>query len=74
MRQYIIKIMSGEQISIGKSIEDRRSNQNSKKSNVDINVLLNRVRADQKKEKIENFVFVSLIALFVVITGVIISL
>jgi len=49
-------------------------NQNTKKSNVDINVLLNRVRADQKKEKFENVVFVSLIALFVIITGVIISL
>ena len=66
--------MSGEQISIGKSIKDRRSNQNSKKSNVDINVLLNRVRADQKKEKFENAVFISLISLFVIITGVIISL
>ncbi len=66
--------MSGEQISIDKNIEDKKLNQNTKKSNVDINVLLNRVRADQKKEKIENVVFVSLIALFVIITGVIISL
>ena len=66
--------MSGEQISIDKNIKDKKLNQNTKKSNVDINVLLNRVRADQKKEKIENVVFVSLIALFVVITGVIISL
>ncbi len=66
--------MSGEQISIDKNIEDKKLNQNTKKSNVDINVLLNRVRADQKKEKFENVVFVSLIALFVIITGVIISL
>ncbi len=66
--------MSGEQISIVKNIEDKKLNQNTKKSNVDINVLLNRVRADQKKEKFENVVFVSLIALFVIITGVIISL
>ena len=66
--------MSGEQISIVKNIEDKKLNQNTKKSNVDINVLLNRVRADQKKEKFENIVFVSLIALFVIITGVIISL
>ena len=66
--------MSGEQISIDKNIKDKKLNQNTKKSNVDINVLLNRVRADQKKEKIENVVFVSLIALFVIITGVIISL
>ena len=66
--------MSGEQISIDKNIKDKNLNQNTKKSNVDINVLLNRVRADQKKEKFENVVFVSLIALFVIITGVIISL
>ena len=66
--------MSGEQISIDKNIKDKKLNQNTKKSNVDINVLLNRVRADQKKEKFENVVFVSLIALFVIITGVTISL
>ena len=66
--------MSGEQISIDKNIKDRKLNQNTKKSNVDINVLLNRVRADQKKEKFENAVFISLISLFVIITGVIISL
>ncbi len=45
-----------------------------KKRNVDINVLLNRVRADQKKEKLENIVFISLISVFIIITGVIISL
>tara|TARA_Y100001970_G_C14073778_1_gene770875 strand:- start:403 stop:603 length:201 start_codon:yes stop_codon:yes gene_type:complete len=66
--------MSGEQISIDKDIKDKKLNQNTKKSNVDINVLLNRVRADQKKEKFENAVFISLISLFVIITGVIISL
>ena len=66
--------MSGEQISIDKDIKDKKLNQNTKKSNVDITVLLNRVRADQKKEKFENAVFISLISLFVIITGVIISL
>ena len=66
--------MSGEQISLDNNIKDKNLNQNTKKSNVDINVLLNRVRADQKKEKFKNVVFVSLIALFVIITGVIISL
>ena len=66
--------MSREQISLDNNIKDKNLNQNTKKSNVDINVLLNRVRADQKKEKFENVVFVSLIALFVIITGVIISL
>ena len=66
--------MSGELISIDNNIKDKKLNQNTKKSNVDINVLLNRVRADQKKEKFENAVFISLISLFVIITGVIISL
>ena len=53
--------MSGEQISIDKDIKDKKLNQNTKKSNVDINVLLNRVRADQKKEKFENAVFISMV-------------
>ncbi len=66
--------MSGEQISIEREIKEKVTNKNMKKRNVDINVLLNRVRADQKKEKLENIVFISLISVFVIITGVIISL
>ena len=66
--------MSGEQISIERDIKEKGTDTNIKKKNVDINVLLNRVRADQKKEKLENIVFISLISVFVIITGVIISL
>tara|TARA_B100001123_G_C14859335_1_gene847362 strand:+ start:101 stop:301 length:201 start_codon:yes stop_codon:yes gene_type:complete len=66
--------MSGEQISIERDIKEKGTDKNMKKRNVDINVLLNRVRADQKKEKLENIVFISLISVFVIITGVIISL
>tara|TARA_Y100001970_G_scaffold288652_1_gene416587 strand:- start:4331 stop:4531 length:201 start_codon:yes stop_codon:yes gene_type:complete len=66
--------MSGEQISIERDIKEKGTDKNMKKRNVDINVLLNRVRADQKKEKLENIVFISLISVFIIITGVIISL
>tara|TARA_B100001175_G_scaffold172606_1_gene146493 strand:+ start:475 stop:696 length:222 start_codon:yes stop_codon:yes gene_type:complete len=41
---------------------------------VDINVLMDRVRVEKKKEKKENLIFLSLIASAIVITGVIASL
>jgi len=41
---------------------------------VDINVLLNKVRAANKKEKIENTIFFSLVAMVIVVTGIIVSL
>ena len=41
---------------------------------VDINVLMDRVREEKKKEKKENIIFLSLIASVVLITGVIASL
>ena len=40
---------------------------------VDINILLDRVRAEKKKEKKENLIFLSLIASVILITGVIAS-
>ena len=45
-----------------------------KKKRVDINILLNKVRADKKKEKLENFVIISLVSLSVLATGLIVSL
>ena len=48
------------------------SNIQSKK--VDINILLSRVRADEKKEQLESNVFFGLIAVAVIVTGVIASL
>ncbi len=45
-----------------------------KKNRVDINILLNRVRADKKKEKFETFVIISLVSLSVLATGLIVSL
>ena len=41
---------------------------------VDINVLLNKVRADQKKERFENGIFFGLVAGVILVTGIIISL
>ena len=43
-------------------------------SRVDINVLMDRVREEKKKEKKENIIFMSLIASVILITGVIASL
>ena len=41
---------------------------------VDINILMDRVREEKKKEKKENIIFLSLIASAILITGVIASL
>ena len=46
----------------------------SKKKRVDINVLLNKVRSAQKKEKMESTIFFGLVAAVIVITGIIISI
>ena len=50
------------------------SNSSQSSKRVDINVLLSKVRDDEKKQKKENLVFFSLVASVVVITGIIASL
>ena len=50
--------------------QDKKLN---KKNRVDINILLNRVRADKKKEKLETLAIISLVSLSVLATGLIIS-
>ena len=72
--------MSGEQITKN-SIETQTLEgelhslkNSSKKKRVDINVLLNKVRSAQKKEKMESTIFFSLVAAVIVVTGVIISI
>ena len=50
--------------------QDKKLN---KKNRVDINILLNRVRADKKKEKLETIAIISLVSLSVLATGLIIS-
>ena len=51
-----------------------KSNKINSKKRVDINVLLNRVRADKKKEKLESSIFFGIISLTVILVGVIVSL
>ena len=62
-------IIDGEDLSL-----DLEHNIEKKKSiKVDINVLMDKVREEKKKEKKENLIFVSLIASVVLITGAIAS-
>jgi len=65
-----IFFMSGEQITNTAINHDIKSKI---KKKVDINVLLNKVRIEEKKEKFENRVFFSLIAAVILVTGVIVS-
>ncbi len=73
--------MSGEQIT-NNSVETQNlegdlhslKNSSSKKKRVDINVLLNNVRSEQKKEKIESTIFFGLVAAIIVVTGIIVSI
>ena len=51
--------------------QDKKLN---KKNRVDINILLNRVRADKKKEKLETIAVISLVFLSVLATGLIVTL
>ena len=56
------------------SVEYVKKNRVANKSpKVDINILMDRVRAEKKKEKKENLIFLSLIASVILITGVIAS-
>lgn len=64
--------MSGEQISLHQKIKSRDNNKNN--TRVDINVLLNKIRKDQKKQKYQNFVFIGLVSVAIVVSGIIISL
>ena len=50
--------------------QDKKLN---KKNRVDINILLNSVRADKKKEKLETLAIISLVSLSVLATGLIVS-
>tara|TARA_B100001029_G_scaffold50382_1_gene40244 strand:+ start:1429 stop:1623 length:195 start_codon:yes stop_codon:yes gene_type:complete len=64
--------MSGEQLA-----DNQVQNLNKTKkirNKVDINILLNKVRSDEKKEKFESLFFISLISLVVIVTGIFVSL
>ena len=45
-----------------------------KNKRVDINVLLNKVRSAQKKEKMESTIFFGLVTAVILITGIIVSI
>ena len=74
--------MSGEQItntSVETQNEDddlhsSESSSSKTKNRVDINVLLNKVRLAQKKERMESTIFFGLVAAVIVVTGVIVSI
>ncbi len=46
----------------------------SRKQTVDINILLNKLRSEQKKEKVESYVLLGMISVLVLVTGIIVSL
>ncbi len=64
--------MSTEVNSLRNQTEPRKIN--NKDHKVDINILLNRVRGEQKKERKENILFLSLVASVIIVTGIIASL
>ena len=76
---FNLNYMSGEQIT-NHTVETQNlegelhSLKNKKKQRVDINVLLNKVRLAQKKEKMESTIFFSLIAAVILVTGIIVSI
>ena len=68
--------MSGDQIT---NSEFNQANPTIKKAfrkfkKVDINILLTKVRVEQRKEKFENTIFFGLVAMVIVVTGIIVSL
>ena len=74
--------MSGEQITNTsvetQNVEDdlylSKDSPSKTKNRVDINVLLNKVRLAQKKERMESTIFFGLVAAVIVVTGVIVSI
>ena len=55
-------------------VDEVKKSKSSDTRKVDINVLMDRVRVEKKKEKKENLIFLSLIASVILVTGVIASL
>ena len=72
--------MSGERIT-NNSVETQNMEgelhslkNSSREKRVDINVLLNKVRSAQKKEKMESTIFFGLVAAVILVTGLIVSI
>ena len=74
--------MSGEQITndsvetqtLDSELRSLKNSSSKTKKRVDINVLLNKVRLAQKKEKMESTIFFGLVATIIVVTGIIVSI
>ena len=67
--------MSGENLATNLEIEHKENNLNSGISNrVNINNLMTKVREQEKKERKENIIFLSLIGSVVLVTGIFASL
>ena len=67
--------MSGEQTSIDSGYNVEAKSSDRKRTNkVDINILLNKVRKEKKKEKLEGYIFLGLISSIILVGGIIISL
>ena len=60
-------IIDNEDFEIEKNSEEKKN------TKVDINLLMDKVREEKRKEKKENIIFVSLIASVILITGAIAS-
>ena len=74
--------MSGEQIrntsvetqNVEDDLHSFKDSPSKRKNRVDINVLLNKVRLAQKKERMESTIFFGLVVAVIVATGVIVSI
>ena len=67
--------MSGEKITSRKFNDSLKENQDlDKPKKVNINILLNNIRTDKKREQLESIVFIGLISVAVITTGIIASL
>ena len=67
--------MSVQQITNLKLNNPLKENQDlNKPKKVNINVLINKIRADKKREQLESSVFIGLIAVVVITTGIVASL
>ena len=68
--------MSGEQVTNSEfnQVHPTIKKTSRKSKKVDINILLNKIRATRKKEKLKNTIFFGLAAIAIVVTGIIVSL
>jgi len=67
--------MSGKQITNRKFNDSLKENQDlDKPKKVNINILLNKIRTDKKREQLESIVFIGLISVVIITTGIIASL